>query len=80
MSSSTNLPDQVVSAIQAGRKIDAIKLLRETQGIGLKEAKHAVDAYLLEHPSLQQAQPNSNGLVFIVLILVIGYLGYLILG
>jgi hypothetical protein len=70
------LPDQVISQIRAGRKIQAIKLLRESQGIGLKEAKHAVDAYMLANPSPQQAKSGSNGLVLIVALLLIAYVVY----
>ncbi len=35
--------DRVRKAATAGRKIEAIKLLREETGMGLKEAKHAVE-------------------------------------
>ena len=38
------LPFQVVAAMQAGNKIEAIRLLREQTGMGLKEAKEAVEA------------------------------------
>ena len=76
MNSTPRLPDQVISQIRAGRKIQAIKLLREAQGIGLKEAKHAVDAYILANPSPQQPKSSSNGLVLIVSLLLIAYLVY----
>jgi ribosomal protein L7/L12 len=36
--------DSVEAAILAGRKIEAIKLYREEHGVGLKEAKEAVEA------------------------------------
>jgi ribosomal protein L7/L12 len=39
-----SLPFEVVRAMQAGNKIDAIRLLREQTGMGLKEAKEAVEA------------------------------------
>ncbi len=35
---------EMMALMQAGRKIEAIKLFRETFGVGLKEAKDAVDA------------------------------------
>ena len=38
------ISDQVLAAIDAGRKIDAIKTLREETGLGLKEAKEVVDS------------------------------------
>lgn len=34
---------RVQEAVTAGRKIEAIKLLRNETGMGLKEAKHAVE-------------------------------------
>ena len=40
----TEPSDQVVSLARAGRKIEAIKLLRVDQGLGLREAKEVVDA------------------------------------
>ena len=33
-------------------KIAAIKSLRESTGLDLRDAKHAVDQYILRHPSL----------------------------
>ena len=44
------ISDAVVAAIRGGRKIDAIKLLREETGLGLKAAKHAVEAYQYSNP------------------------------
>lgn len=35
---------EIESAIAAGRKIEAIKLLREATGMGLQESKEAVEA------------------------------------
>lgn len=34
----------IAEAVRAGRKIEAIKLYRQAHGVGLKEAKDAVDA------------------------------------
>ena len=44
MTAETGLPDKVVEALKRGNKIEAIKLLRAQTGVGLKEAKDAVDA------------------------------------
>lgn len=38
------LPADVAEAIQRGNKVEAIKLMREATGLGLKEAKDAVEA------------------------------------
>ncbi|MBK7052371.1 MAG: hypothetical protein RL710_3348 [Pseudomonadota bacterium] len=38
------LPADVLDALLSGNKIEAIKLLRQRTGIGLKEAKDQIDA------------------------------------
>lgn len=38
------LPLQVLDALQRGQVVEAIKLMRQQQGLGLKEAKEMVDA------------------------------------
>jgi ribosomal protein L7/L12 len=40
------LPEDVLAAVQLGNTIEAIKLLRESSGLGLKEAKDAIDEHL----------------------------------
>lgn len=42
-SSPLNIPSEVTAAIQRGNKLEAIKLLRNATGLGLKEAKDIVD-------------------------------------
>lgn len=39
----TKLPADVVDALQRGKKIEAVRLLRQHTGLGLKDAKDAVD-------------------------------------
>ncbi|RYF42080.1 MAG: hypothetical protein EOO25_07870, partial [Comamonadaceae bacterium] len=41
------LPPEVVDALQKGQKIQAIGLMRQLTGAGLREAKEAVDNYQL---------------------------------
>lgn len=43
--SNLNLPPDAIAAIERGEFIDAIKRVREHTGLGLKEAKEAVDRY-----------------------------------
>jgi len=43
------LPADVIRAIQGGRKIEAIKILREATGIGLANAKVLVDRAALSY-------------------------------
>ena len=44
----TSLPSSVIEALLAGKKIQAIKLLREQTAMGLKEAKDIIDAFECE--------------------------------
>lgn len=67
----SELEPEVVEEIQNGRKINAIKKLRELRRIDLKEAKELVDAYSPEKekftPSVQK--PGSgNGLIIMIII------------
>ena len=66
----------VIAALQRGNKIEAIKLLRQERGIGLKEAKDAVEQYVKADPVLQsrmaaaQADAMRVFLRWIVLLLI----------
>ncbi|MNF31630.1 hypothetical protein D3C85_317080 [compost metagenome] len=71
------MPHEVIRALERGRKIEAIELLRENQGLSLKEAKEAVECYLLEHPHLRRSRGTlgGHGLWFwLTLILLLGLL------
>lgn len=71
--------DAVLQAIEAGRKIEAIRLLREQTGLGLKEAKDEVDRLVRERRSDYAPMPEQGGagalikLAAIVLILLAIY-------
>jgi hypothetical protein len=54
------LPSSVVSALSQGNKLEAIKLLREAHGIGLKEAKDLVDQYEESGPGLGMGTAGSQ--------------------
>jgi hypothetical protein len=64
MNDETGLPDDVVAEIHANRKIEAIKRLREHRGIGLKDAKEAVDRYISQLPqsAIRPSQRADSGL------------------
>ncbi len=55
------LPSEALAALERGNKIEAIKIVRAAQGIGLKEAKDAVEAHARDHPI--GASRGSPGLV-----------------
>ena len=57
----SELPPDVVAAVQANRKVEAIKLLRQHQGIDLKEAKGIIDAYIAENPHAVATRSKEEG-------------------
>ena len=80
------LPTDVLRAIEKGRKIEAIKILREATGIGLANAKVLVDRASLNHgpkkalPSAVSEEPVLPKLmksIFLVLLLASFYFFYL---
>ena len=79
---STDLPPAAVEALAKGRKIDAIKILREERRIGLKEAKESVEYYLDSQPALQrkisavQAEAARGFFVWVLVILALLLGGY----
>lgn len=74
--------DAVIAAVDKGQKINAIKILRGETGLGLKEAKHAVDALALERqkdPAVAARlaeEGGAGGLVKMVLVIAIILVGY----
>ncbi len=61
---------QIKAALNGGRKIEAIKLYREATGVGLKEAKDAIDALDAEMrkngastPASVSSSPSKTGCV-----------------
>lgn len=54
-------PDPVDEAIRAGQMIQAIKLLRERTGLGLKEARDAVEARKAALPPAAPPAPAAGG-------------------
>ena len=53
-SPSPALPQTAIAALEQGRTIEAIKIVRLERGLGLKESKDQVDAYLKGRPDLQR--------------------------
>lgn len=72
------LPADVRDAVHANRKIEAIKLLREQQSLGLKEAKEIVDAYIDEnrHVIGDQRSGQESGIGRILVIVIAGGIIY----
>jgi hypothetical protein len=76
------LPPAVIRAIEQGRKIEAIKLLREATGLGLANAKVLVDRAAREHspknlaPGFVSEETNGGKLLKALLIIAIAYFLY----
>ena len=71
----TAYSDRVREAVTSGRKIEAIKRLREETGMGLKEAKHAVED-LERSLGLPPAKTGCSGLITLIGLVLAGLLIY----
>lgn len=81
------LPDEVLDAIRNGRKIEAIKLLRERNGLGLANAKVLVEQAWRDHGPVRPVpdfsdQPSGQGRLILpfILLLVLAYVWYFYVG
>ena len=54
------LPDEAISALQRGSKIEAIKSVRIAHRVGLKEAKETVERYIDRTPSVKSRMAAAN--------------------
>lgn len=77
-----DLPPAVIRAIQQGRKIEAIKLLRESTGLGLANAKVLVDKAARHHapkkaaPPIVEEQSSVGSLLTALLLVVLAFAFY----
>ena len=51
-------PPNVLDALQQGKKLEAVKLLCEATGLGLKEAKDAIDQHMSGEPATVVSSPS----------------------
>ncbi len=65
------LEDSVVQQIEAGKKVSAIKELRQLRGIGLKEAKELVDQYEQKHDIQSFPSQKVSGVPLLPIIIVV---------
>jgi hypothetical protein len=76
------LPPGVLRAIEQGKKIEAIKLLREATGLGLANAKVLVDKAARQHgpkdgtPRLVNEETSLGTLLKTLLLVVIAFTVY----
>ena len=69
---------EIRAVIRQRRKLDAIKLVRQDTGLGLKEAKERVEAMEREMglPSAATVSGSPGGLVMAAVVLITGLLAW----
>lgn len=60
MNTESELPLEAIAALKRGSKIEAIKQVRLSRGIGLKEAKEVVEQHIDADPILHQQLASAN--------------------
>jgi hypothetical protein len=75
------LEHEVIAQLEIGRKVNAIKKLRELRGIGLKEAKELVDAYcdkneITPRQGTVERSGSGMGIMGLIIFAVIAYFMY----
>jgi ribosomal protein L7/L12 len=68
--SDSSLQQTLVSLLQQGRKIDAIKVFREVTGSGLKESKDAIESIAARHGLSGSQRTGCLGLIVLLLMIV----------
>lgn len=70
------LPTEVILAVQAGRKLDAIRILREKTGMGLTDAKLLVDRlsedYASELPPVSASREDPGNFRLLATLVILG--------
>jgi ribosomal protein L7/L12 len=70
---SRELPAAAIEALTKGQKIEAIKIVRQDWGLGLREAKDAVEVYVAARPMpASQAGESNQEARWIWLVVVVG--------
>ncbi len=60
MNERPKLSDKAIALLQQGKKIGAIKQVREDHGLGLREAKDLVDSYVAQNLELPTSLRESS--------------------
>jgi hypothetical protein len=77
----SELPDDVLRALELGRRTEAVALLQDATGVGLLTAKRQIDGYLDLHPqpvAVSDDEPvpynTAQRLLLIAVVLLLGLL------
>lgn len=79
-SQSPVIPEGAISALQNGRKIEAIKITRAETGMHLKESKEAVELYIESDPALSEKFNSRGRLPVFLLVLAVVAVGIYLSG
>jgi len=80
--SALQMPIEAINALQQGSKIEAIRIVRENNRLGLKEAKDFVEHHIKNNPSIQsqltaRQRESLQGIRWLIIsILIIGLTYY----
>ncbi len=77
LSHSDELPTEVALALQRGRKLEAIKLLRLARRIDLKDAKQVIDGVIAQDSQVYRRRADAGDGRGRYVLLLIGALGLL---
>lgn len=66
-----DIPADVIQAMQRGKKIEAIRLLREHTGLGLKEAKDVVEALNIERQYPPGSEPQEKSRLWLAFVVIV---------
>jgi len=76
-----SLPPEVAAAMKQGNKIEAIRMLREKTGLGLKEAKEAVESIQTDTSSLRapgEVARSGIGMWLVAALVAVAVLAYVV--
>jgi hypothetical protein len=55
------IPDEAIAALEAGNRVEAVRIIRDTAWVTLKQAGRAADAYLEANPEVKARFNDHNG-------------------
>ena len=75
-----SIPPEAIAALERGNKIEAIKIVREANTLGLKEAKDFVEQYLETNRPLKEKVDAARGCaLFLVILAMLPAFSYVII-
>jgi ribosomal protein L7/L12 len=77
---------EIIEAISSQKKLQAIKLLRNKTGLGLKEAKDAIETYIEDNAEINEifhakkaSSLSQENIVHIIILLIVLLIVYIVI-